>query len=1014
MIRHDYSRVEPKRRANLSHKKKQFAKAEFQEQTYDHRLNFYVLPPTAEITLEEFEQWAINRLKVLSELEACTFRNKSPEETAEYMKSILDKYMPMRAGTSKSQHLQEERKRDHYSHFILRLAFAATEDLRRRFSRLETMLFQLRFKDDDHIERQSFVRSLNLEWDEVQEAEKRELKDQLLAAAGGSIKNREEQEWFKVDWEKVPMLVEQRRVFVKRGKAYVPQREQMSLVVAEFTKKLDEALELTSRALPRLDEDDRLAPILAHLSQSFTAPDAAYSSSDANIDGLSAINANSIDTLSQNFPLCMRNLHNTLHENSHLKHFGRLQYTLFLKGIGLSLDECIVFWRRSFKLMTDEKFTKEYRYNIRHAYGDVGGDSNRRGRGYTPYSCQKLLTEPLPGPGQTHGCPYRTFTPDNLISVLQRVGVNERDVLKTVREDVDRPHSEPESKLDGASETMDGKNGCSPPVEHILSMETSPAAKRKPAKPGASDIGRKRIKFTDTVEEPSQYRSTLEYYRGAKEYVPGRYVAAEGSELLDTSGSTLTFAKFTGQKKVGSKFVDIVEKEAVEDGEEPPSAAIKQGKGKSTKISIGLGNPGSDLADSEGQANSRKLRSTRQSKSTTSSAETRRRKKVPRNHGQDEKTMHEAPNKPAVAMNLTGSFETNGAILPTSGEVATRRMCSLQQPEFAEAAQDITEFVKIRQAVTKIQHDLHKLVQIVNSAQHKQMVATAANTVFDILEPLKHLNSVSQDQLEVVETTEDDSIYFEALDATSHQPATDRLDVGIDPVRGDDPSNRSQAHSENDDTQAHVVCLISGHNAFGDMADQGEQNQPIAGLDETCARGIEHDLVLVSKSEHEDHAKVADLPHQDIADASIPATDLTPTEFAAGGLDIPSIRTLSPAPQQSSNFCTKPMRDDWCVQSTPDGAPWDVRHTRVDRSNRHDGYQGLPAQSEGQPCGNPDATRIDQCSGKVPAGSGQAGQESEVVITEPNRHEALGEAQVAPGSAYSPAQLDVSDKERLL
>jgi hypothetical protein len=63
MIRHDYSRVEHKRRANLSHKKKQFAKAEFQEQNYEHRLNFYVLPPTAEITLEEFEQWAINRLK---------------------------------------------------------------------------------------------------------------------------------------------------------------------------------------------------------------------------------------------------------------------------------------------------------------------------------------------------------------------------------------------------------------------------------------------------------------------------------------------------------------------------------------------------------------------------------------------------------------------------------------------------------------------------------------------------------------------------------------------------------------------------------------------------------------------------------------------------------------------------------------------------------------------------------------------------------------------------------------
>ena len=134
----------------------------------------------------------------------------------------------------------------------------------------------------------------------------------------------------------------------------------------------------------------------------------------------------------------MAHLHSSLRANSHLKHFGRLQYTLFLKGIGLSLPECIAFWRKSFRLITDEKFTKEYLYNIRHAYGDVGGDANRRGRGYTPYSCQKLLTEGVPGPGQAHGCPYRTFSPDNLAGLLQKMGVNDRDLLKTVREDVGR------------------------------------------------------------------------------------------------------------------------------------------------------------------------------------------------------------------------------------------------------------------------------------------------------------------------------------------------------------------------------------------------------------------------------------------------------------------------------------------------------------------------------------------------------------------------------------------------
>ena len=134
----------------------------------------------------------------------------------------------------------------------------------------------------------------------------------------------------------------------------------------------------------------------------------------------------------------MQNLHKTLCKNSHLKHFGRLQYTLFLKGIGLSLDDCLIFWRQAFKLVTDDIFNKEYRYNIRHAYGDVGGDAIRRGRGYSPFSCQKILTEHPPSSGESHGCPYRHFSVDNLTNLLQTTGVNDKDVLRGVKEDVEK------------------------------------------------------------------------------------------------------------------------------------------------------------------------------------------------------------------------------------------------------------------------------------------------------------------------------------------------------------------------------------------------------------------------------------------------------------------------------------------------------------------------------------------------------------------------------------------------
>ncbi|MCJ1336255.1 hypothetical protein MMC09_001531 [Bachmanniomyces sp. S44760] len=443
MIRQDIHRIDPKRRNVINHKKKQFADAAYKQQDYSQRLNLYIVPPTAEITLEQFEQWAIDRLRILAELEACSFRNKSPTETGAHITPLLQKYLPLSSNTSsangcRDDRLKLERQKDHYSHFILRLAFSSTEDLRRRFARVESALFKLRFQSDDARERQVFVESLQLDWEAASEDEKRELAQQLLNATPGFRRQEiEDGGWFKVDFENVPELVESRKVYLRKGKAYVPAREQMSMVTAEFGSRLEKGLELTARALPRLDEDDRLTPILNHLSKSFATPDSHLSDSDTAIAG-APINASSIDTLSQHFPLCMRNLHMTLRKNSHLKHYGRLQYTLFLKGLGLTMEDCLVFWRQSFRLITDDTFNKEYRYNIRHAYGDVGGDSNRRGRGYSPYSCQKILTEHPPGSGESHGCPYRHFSIENLTTLLQATGVGDSHVLRGVKEDVDR------------------------------------------------------------------------------------------------------------------------------------------------------------------------------------------------------------------------------------------------------------------------------------------------------------------------------------------------------------------------------------------------------------------------------------------------------------------------------------------------------------------------------------------------------------------------------------------------
>lgn len=49
----------------------------------------------------------------------------------------------------------------------------------------------------------------------------------------------------QVHWTRVAELVEKRRVFLSGGTAWVPMREQVTLVVAEFQSRLSRDLEVS-------------------------------------------------------------------------------------------------------------------------------------------------------------------------------------------------------------------------------------------------------------------------------------------------------------------------------------------------------------------------------------------------------------------------------------------------------------------------------------------------------------------------------------------------------------------------------------------------------------------------------------------------------------------------------------------------------------------------------------------------------------------------------------------------
>ncbi|KAB1207746.1 putative DNA primase large subunit [Morella rubra] len=214
--------------------------------------------------------------------------------------------------------------KDIISHFVLRLVYCRTEELRKWFISMETALFQYRCRlesaeaqvgsayyaalsspflsdSDPLLELQrSLMSEFDLPYKAVSHAE--------FQIAISSLVHYFYLALFmlsptpmKVPFEEVPELVAGRKVFVHRGHAYVAMNQVVSLVSAQFRSHLSKALVLTNRkwtSIIREQEKDRLTPIVEALCTSYLGPD-----------------------------------YSELREDHHLKHGGRMQLGLFLKVI---------------------------------------------------------------------------------------------------------------------------------------------------------------------------------------------------------------------------------------------------------------------------------------------------------------------------------------------------------------------------------------------------------------------------------------------------------------------------------------------------------------------------------------------------------------------------------------------------------------------------------------------------------------------------------------------------------
>jgi DNA primase large subunit len=120
------------------------------------------------------------------------------------------------------------------------------------------------------------------------------------------------------------------------------------------------------------------------------------------------------------FPLCMRRVDVSMREHGHLKHHGRLMYGLFLKAIGLSMEDSMQLFSNVMTVKgggSVEAFAKSsYGYNVRYNYGKEGKKTS-----YSSFSCATVVAlPPMTDRIDCHGCPFRFRDEGALRQVLAK------------------------------------------------------------------------------------------------------------------------------------------------------------------------------------------------------------------------------------------------------------------------------------------------------------------------------------------------------------------------------------------------------------------------------------------------------------------------------------------------------------------------------------------------------------------------------------------------------------------
>lgn len=323
---------------------------------------------------------------------------------------------------------------DQISHFILRAAYSLDEEKRRWFLNHESALFKFRLDsvDPKQLRRTTSKLFQLTPLSAREQQEKIQLLRMLLPAKNSNAtttntgfgattsSSSKDPVFYKVPFTQALDLVAKRQCIVERGFAYIADTRVVSILAGKFRMQLSASLaQLAQNGIfhgSEGSEAERLHPLLKNMNSCLVENEPSEGLSDFQSSQVTPTN---IPKLTKHMPLCMRTMQNGLKQDKKLRYHARLQYGLFLKGAGLSLEDAMQFFQRSFGNMTPEQFQKEYSYNIRHTYGKEGQKKSK-----SAYNCSGIINSPAPASqGDHHGCPYKNLDSDKLSKLLQSLKI---------------------------------------------------------------------------------------------------------------------------------------------------------------------------------------------------------------------------------------------------------------------------------------------------------------------------------------------------------------------------------------------------------------------------------------------------------------------------------------------------------------------------------------------------------------------------------------------------------------